>query len=282
MAAGDTVTGLLKWTNTLTTPVLNGQIVLALSGNGFDPSSVSSQDGFYQSSNGTITYDSSTNSGLATLQPGDTGTGSFTFQIKSPAQIATVPDPSVTLAISASGRRVSESGVPDNLSSTLSETLKIASGLTLSSHIVRTVGPFPNSGHWPPTTGTATTYTVLLSAVNGVNSVGGATALMTLPSYVTFTGLASPADGSITYTDSTRTVQWTVGDLSSGASNQAAFQISFLPSVSQTGSSPILVSPQTITATDRFTQTSVSATTDALSTQATSDPAYQTADGAVQ
>jgi len=104
---------------------------------------------------------------------------------------------------------------------------------------------------------------------------------MTLPSYVSFTGLTNPT-GSITYNDSTRTVQWTVGDLASGASSQAAFQISFLPSSSQENSSPPLVGNQNLTGTDRFTQTGVSATAGSLSTQAPNDPAYTQSDGIVQ
>jgi len=80
----------------------------------------------------------------------------------------------------------------------------------------------------------------------------------------------------------TRTVQWTVGDLASGASSQAAFQISFLPSSSQENSSPPLVGNQNLTGTDRFTQTGVSATAGSLSTQAPNDPAYTQSDGIVQ
>lgn len=282
VSAGQQVNGTVQWTNTLKVPVLHGKIVLAFSGGGYDPSSVKTQNGFYQSSNGTITFDSGTNSGLSNLEPGDTGTGTFSFTVKDANALAQLHSPTVTLTISASGTRVNETGVSDSLNSTVVDTLKIASGLSLSSRIVHTVGPFTNSGPWPPVPGTATTYTVLMTAQNGVNATAGDTVTMTLPSYATFTGATSPADGSITYADGSRTVKWVVGDLASGASDQAAFQISFLPSSSQSGTSPVLVSPQTLTATDRFTQTTVTANAQQLDTRASTDPAYTGSDGVVQ
>ncbi len=282
VGAGDTVNGLLKWTNTLPNNVLDAQVTISLAGTGFDPASVSTQDGFYQSSNATIRFDRDTNAGLANLAPGDTGTGTFSFKIKEGSALASLVNPTVSISVSGSGRRVNEAGVPEDLSSTLTRTVKIASGLSLSSNLVKTVGPFANTGPWPPIAGKATTYTVMLTATNGVNSIGGATVSMTLPSYVTFTGATSPIDGSVTYTASTHTVRWVVGDMNPNTNRQSAFQISFLPSTSQQGSSPALVSPQTISGTDRFTQIPVSATASSLDTQTRNDPAYQTVDGAVQ
>ncbi|HVX90216.1 MAG TPA: hypothetical protein VHC20_01080 [Candidatus Paceibacterota bacterium] len=282
VTAGEQVSGTLTWTNRLAVPVLNGTITIAFSGGGYDARSVRVQNGFYQSSNGTITFDATNNGSLRSLAPGASGSGTFNFNVKSADELAQLHSPSVTLAVSAQGTRVDETGVSGTLTSTVTDVIKIASGLGLSSSIVHTVGPFTNSGAWPPVPGSATTYTVELAAHNGVNATAGNTVTMTLPSYVTFTGLTNPADGSVTYNDSTRTVKWVVGDLASGASDQAAFQISFLPSVSQQNSSPILVGSQTLTGTDRFTQTGVSASAGALTTQTPSDPAYSPSDGLVQ
>jgi hypothetical protein len=277
--AGDTVQGVLKWTNTLASNIQNAQIVVTLSGTGYDPASVTTQGGFYQSSNGTITFSPDTSQGLANLSPGDTGTGTFSFRMKTADQFSMTSNPSVGVSVSASGQRVSEAGVPQTLSSTVSRTVKVASGLGLSSSIVHTTGPFPNTGPWPPTSGTPTTYTVMLSASNGANPVGGAAATMTVPSYVTFTG---QTNGGVIYNDATRTITWSIGDMSPNASKQTAFQISFLPSVSQKGQSPALVSPQTLTGTDRFTQTTINTSAPALSTQTKTDPAYAAFDGTVQ
>lgn len=282
VAAGESVQGVLKWTNTLASNVLDAQVTVTLSGNGFETQTVTTQNGFYQSSNNTVRFDRDTNSSLSNVSPGDTGTGTFSFNIKPSSALSSLVNPSVSVSVSASGRRVNEAGVPETLSSTLTRTVKIASGLSVSSRLLKTAGPFVNSGPWPPIAGQETTYAVTLSAVNGVNSVGGAAVTMTLPSYVKFTGATSPIDGSVSYTESTRTVRWSVGDLAPGASREAAFQISFLPSVSQQGTSPTLVSPGKVTGTDRFTQSAINASFPALDTQAKSDPAYQTSMGTVE
>lgn len=280
--AGQTMQGILTWTNTLSSAVQNGVITLKFSGSAFDPNSVSTQNGFYQSTNGTLTFDRDTIPSLANLTAGDTGTGAFSFTIRPVAALAGIKNPTVVISISASGSRTGETGVPETLTASVTKTMKIQSGLALASNIVRTVGQFENSGAWPPVPGSPTTYTVQLSVANGVNPTAGAAVTMTLPSYVTFTQITSPANGSITYNNSTRTVRWNVGDLGSNATAQGAFQISFLPSVSQSGSSPALVSPQTLTGTDRFTQGSVSATAEVLTTQTKTDPSYTPAMGAVQ
>ncbi len=281
VSPGDVVQGTLTWTNNLDSPVLNGVLTISLSGGAYDPRSVVAQNGFYQSSNNTIRFDSSTTSGLDDLEPGDTGVGTFSFKIKSANDLASLRSPSATLTVSASGRRTSESGVASTLNSTLTRTMKVESGLSLSSGIVHTVGPFENSGPWPPVAGVPTTYTVMLTATNGANSTAGSSVTMTLPSYVSFTNVVTPS-GAVTYSDSTRTVRWTVGDLAPNASAQGAFQISFLPSVSQSGTHPMLVSSQSLSGTDRFTQTTVTAHAPALTTDASSDPSYSSADGLVQ
>jgi hypothetical protein len=282
VSAGQTIQGMLTWTNTLSSAVQNAVITLKFAGTALDPASVSTQTGFYQSSDGTLRFDRDTISSLANLAPGDTGTGEFSFAVKPGSALSGVKNPTVAISVSAAGSRTSESGVPETLTATVSKTLKVQSGLALASSVVRTVGAFENSGAWPPVAETPTTYTVQLSVANGVNPTAGAAVTMTLPSYVTFTNVTSPANGTISYNASARTVRWAIGDLGPNATAQGSFQISFLPSASQRGSSPTLVSSQTLTGTDRFTQSSVSATAQALTTKTTADPAYVAADGVVQ
>lgn len=280
--AGQTVQGTLTWTNTLPTAIRDAAVTISFSGSGFDRASVTTQNGFYQSTNGTLTFDRDTMPSLASLAPGDTGAGAFSFDVKPASALSGLSNPSVMLSVSASGRRTSETGVAETLAASVTKTIKIQSGLAFSSRAVHTVGEFENSGAWPPVPGSPTTYTIQLSVANGVNPIAGAAVAMTLPSYVTYAGISTASNGSIAYADATRTVRWNIGNLASNAAANAAFQISFLPSVSQSGSSPALVSSQMLTGTDRFTQGMVSVTARALTTQTTADPAYTAADGSVQ
>jgi hypothetical protein len=109
---------------------------------------------------------------------------------------------------------------------------------------------------------------------------------MILPDYVTYTGQVTPSDGSVTYDDSTHTVTWTIGNVAAGTGSAtkaqtAAFQVSFTPSDSQVGTSPVLVGNQTLTGTDRFTSTSVGMVAPALTIQMPTDSGYSVTFGTV-
>ncbi len=281
VAAGQTVQGVVRWRNTLDDPITDGSVIIALSGNAYDPKSVVADNGFYRSSDNTIRFDRDTDSGLRSIAPGDTGVGTFSFRIKSGSELDSLRNPSATFTVSSSGRRVGQSGVPESLTAVITRSVKIATGISLESRAVRSVGPFTNTGPIPPEPDRETTYTIMLTAQNDVNSIGGATVTMTLPSYVRFTGLTNP-NGSVTYTESTRTVKWVPGDIGPNTTKQASFQVGFTPSSSQSNSSPMIVSAQSLTGTDRFTQTSITSTAPMLTIETDTDPAYDKEDGSVE
>lgn len=270
---------LVTWTNTLPTPVTNARISVALVGDTLDRASVSG-GGFYRSSDSTVLFDSSTNPGLAMLQPGDSGQGTFVFTAKSGGGSA--QSPTVRFNVSVAGQRLSETSVPETLSATLTRTVKVATNLTLASRVVRTTGPFKNTGPWPPEANKETTYTVTYTLTNAGNPVAGTQVLATLPSYVRFTGATSPADGSVKYNETTRTVTWAAGDVVSTGTKSVSFQVALTPSISQQGMSPILVNAQQVSGVDRFTQKPVSGSVRELTTQTTTDPAYTAAFGVVK
>jgi hypothetical protein len=281
---GEAVSGIVTWVNSLMSAMSNAQVTIKLTGNALDPSSVLASNGFYNSSSNTILFTQQTDPSLTVLNPGDTGNGVFSFTTKTGAAFNTLRNPTVQLSVSVSGTPVG--GSQQSITNTLTNTVKVATDLELATRIVHSTGPFPNSGPWPPVPNQPTTYTVLMSVTNTVNSIGGATATMILPSYVTFTGKLTPTDGSLTYDETSRTVTWHIGDVPPGTGTAtppqtAAFQISVTPSVSQSQTTPILVGNQTLTGTDRFTSAQVGNTAPALTTQAGTDPAYKTTFGTV-
>lgn len=278
--AGEPVSGLLSWTNALSVPITNATISVEFSGDALNPSQVAATNGFYQSSSRTIRYDRDTMMALASLAPGDTGNGAFTFNSKTGSALASLRNPTMTLSVSVSGRRAGQSGVAETVSSTLTRTVKIQSDLSLSVRSVRTAGPYANTGPWPPEADKESTYTILLTAGNTVNTVANAAATMTLPSYVRFTGQTSSS--AVKYNESTREVTWTLGDLSPAAAREASFQVALLPSVSQKGTSPVLVSGAALSGFDRFVQKQLTASTLPVTTDTKTDPAYQSGTGVVK
>ena len=73
---------------------------------------------------------------------------------------------------------------------------------------------------------------------------------------------------------------WNVGNILAGAgaissARETSFQISFLPSVSQIGTSPSLVEEVAFTAKDNFTLTNVSSVFPAINTRLGNDPYFK-------
>jgi hypothetical protein len=136
-------------------------------------------------------------------------------------------------------------------------------------------------GPWPPEVDKETTYTVRLSTGNSLNSVANAKVAMTLPPYVRYTGISSSGD-SFSFDEPSRVLTWSIGDLTAGTSQDAAFQIGFTPTASQSGRTPELVGDLRASGFDRFTQTEVSTDADPLTTETVNDPAFQSAFGRVK
>lgn len=285
--AGAAVQGIVSWVNTLATPVLDGQVTVKLSGAALDTSSVSAYGGFYRSSDTSIIYSRETDSGLGNLAPGATGNGTFNFRTKPATTLAGMKNPTITATISVAGRRVGESNVPENISSSVTRTIKVGTDLSLLAKSLYSTGAFNNTGPWPPVADQETTYTIDLALTNTVNSVADGVVSGVLPSYVRYVGATSPSDGSITYNAATRTVTWRAGEVAAGtgfgsSARSAAFQVALLPSVSQRGTSPILMSSIRVTGTDRFTQKALSLTRPDITTQTVSDPGYVQGKGEVR
>ena len=280
---GTPINATLTWVNNLTQPIGDAAAMVTLSGTAFDPKSVTVQGGFFRSSDNTILFSKENNPGLAELAPGDTGAGTFTFSAKSAAALAGIQNPAITATVSVSGVRAGQGNVPQSITSSLVRTIKIGTGVTLSTKILHATGPVPNTGPVPPVPGTETTYTVELAAQNTLNSVGAAKATLVLPSYVRFVSAVSSIAGPapITYDDASRTVTWDVGDIAPGATPTAAFKIAFLPSTSQAGGSPVLLQEETFTGADRFTQLPVTAMLPAMTLQQQSDPGFTPEAGTV-
>jgi hypothetical protein len=268
---GVPVQAVVTWTNTLATPIRNATVSVAFSGGGLDPASVST-NGFYRSSDTTVLFDANTNAALANLQPGDSGQGNITFRAKSASALAGLRNPSILVRVSVAGQRMSEVNVPETISSSLARTIKVGTNLAMTSRVLRTTGPFANTGPLPPTPNQESTYTIVYSLTDSGNAVAGTRVTAALPTYVRFTGATSPADGSITYNEATRTVTWEAGDVASGAAKSAAFQVAITPSTSQIGTSPVLVTSQQVTAVDRFTSKQITGSVPALTTRTPTDP----------
>lgn len=262
---GIPVTGNLSFVNTLTVPLEDATIVVALSGSALDSATITTPNGFYRSSDGTITFSKETLPALARLAPGQTGSGSFAFMVRG-AGAQELRNPIVNVSISVAGRRMSERNVPTTIQSTVTRALKVRTNLALTAAAGRG-GAFTHTGPIPPKADTESTYTITWALANTVNSVGGAMVSAVLPSYVRFTGKTFPVDAAVAYNETTRTVTWSAGDVPAGTSKEIQFQVALTPSASQRSTSPVLVQEASYAGTDRFTAERLTGTAAALTTE---------------
>ena len=279
LAPGTTNDVTLSYTNTLSTDLRDATIVVALSGSAIDYDKVRATNGFYNSSDHTIRYDRDTDPALAVLAPGASGVGAFSFTTVSAAQFGRAP--SVTFVTSDSGTRTGESNVPEQVSASRTETIKAATAIALSAESFHSSGPFANVGPIPPLADEATGYAVVWKVRSAGSAVAGGVVTATLPSYVEYLGNTS-GQGLLSYDSKSRKVTWTVGDLATGATTQAAFQVSLVSSTSQRGTQPDLTGAASFSGYDRFAGVTITASADPVSTETTGDPGYKAENATVQ
>lgn len=280
--AGSKVETAIKWRNNLAYEVSDVSIVVKLSGNSFDKSAVQVEGGLYRSIDNTIVFNKLTDSDLANLEPGQEGASEFEFASFGVGTVtgAALSNPSIVLNISVTGKRVDYEDGQENVLFSDSRKIKITANPQLFAKALYYVGPFKNTGSIPPKAEEETTYTITWTVTNPLNNLSNAKAVAILPPYIKWLGVTSPSAEKLVYDEGTGSVVWNIGSVPAGAgtvsaAREASFQISFLPSVDQIGTSPNLIGETTLTAKDNFTLTGVTSAFSALNISLGSDPYFR-------
>jgi hypothetical protein len=270
----------ITWTNNMPVRVADGEIKVKLSGAALDKFSISVDKGFYNSSDNTLTYSRETNKDLASLEPGEVGRVGFSFSSLSGSSGNVFKNPEIVLDVSIKGKRVSENQVSEEINSSITRKVKLASDFLLTSRAVYFAGPFANTGPIPPVAEKETTYTIIWTVNNSSNIVDDAKITATLPSYIRWVGQISPLEEDVKFNPIGGSITWDIGsinpksDVASSGQKEVAFQIAFSPSISQIGSAPVIINEQRISGFDRFTQTVISSTKRALTTRLSTDSSF--------
>lgn len=283
IAAGKTVRAEIVWGNNSSTKITNARVEAKLLGNVLDKNSVNVNGGYYDSLTNTVIWEAGRTEGLDSLAPGDTGRVSFTFNTLDSSSGLIPQNPSVTITVSGKGARVNENGVPAEVTTAVSRTVKLVSNLALSARVLRSQGPITNSGPVPPKVDVVTTYTVVWTVTNTSNSITGARVTAALPPQVSWTDVVLPADAGLTYDSTGGNITWVVGAVPRNATvgngaRQVAFQVALRPSANQISSSPEIIGGSTITGTDTFTGVTIKNSAPALSTRTSTDSQYRNGD----
>lgn len=278
--SGETIDAHISWTNNLPTRIVDAKIEIKLVGV-VDELSIDPRNGFYDSRTKTIVWDKNSLPELASIDSGGEGEAILRFEILpliSPGS-SLLKNPTVTLAVTTSGNRVSETGVPDRIENMIERKIKVTSEAVFTPRAVYSVGPFQNTGPLPPEVGQETTYTVLWTAINSSNHISRTSVKAALPPYVRWIGATSPSSETISFNEVSREITWNVGRLEAGSGitlppREVAFQIGFTPSVSQLNQTPTILGESTFSGVDEFTQAVVRIVGKALSIALNTDPGY--------
>lgn len=275
--AGETVDVDISLTNTLNAAIYDAVIELAISGNALSDYEVDANRGFYDSRNNLVRFASADIEALKEILPGRTV--NFSVQLLPDPDIERTPQ--LAFEVDAKARRVREGGVAEELVGTAAAVAKVTSVATLLSEVARGTSVFTERGPLPPVAEEETTYTVSFLAENGSNDISGVEVTTSLPPYVSWLNQTAGA-GTFSYSETNRTVTWTAGDIDANQSKIASFQVSFLPSRSQIGTTPTLIGDQRLRGTDTFTGEVVRSNRQALSTRLPEEAGYNSQVGEVQ
>ena len=254
VSPGDTVAVSIAWQNNLPTAVTDVVIVAKLSGLAIDGTTVRSTDGFYRSNDSIVLWDKTTSSGaLANLAPGAKGTVEFSFQMPSGDALTYIPNPYLDISVNAAGKRVSETGVPENMQSSVGQKITVASDIGLAVHGLYYTNPWNSVGPMPPKAGAETTYAIVFTVTNTTNTISDAEVTAHLPPYVRFVGTCSPrsecdADThKVAFNQADGTITWNMGEILPGVGlngtppREMLIVVGLTPSTSQIGQQPSLL-----------------------------------------
>ena len=268
--AGKTLQGSVKWQNNLSEELSDVELSLSFAGPPLNTSSVSAQNGFYQSGSKTIIWTKAQDPGLARVSPGQGGTLFFSFATLLPGEGGVIyTNPTVDLQLTIRATRRGEGQVSQSVSAAASTQVVLSSALSLSAQALHFTGAFSNTGPMPPKAESQTSYTIVWTVGNSSNAIAQAAVSTILPPYMQFVA-ATPGSG-ITYDAGSRTVRWALGDLSAGLgyslpSREVSFQVVLTASDSQVGGSPALTGSAVLSGQDRFAQVPVQASAAAPTT----------------
>lgn len=275
---GDRLSVNIHWKNNLPVAVKNAVLEVGLEGGGWDNKTVYAGRGFYRGGDNTLVWNSSSNSTFAYLGAGQEGDLSFSLDILKNLPVKQANDVNFAIRFNAhmyAGERPQGFDGVD-IDGRLSKEIKISSSLQLSSQGYFYSALIPNDGPLPPKVGQKTTYTVVWSLANWSNDLKNVKVYASLPSYMGWLGHSLPSDEKIDFDETGGKVVWDVGELRAGTgilrpAREIAFQLGLMPSLSQVGGMPVLISDAIAEGDDTFTSVVVRDAKGALTTQLFSD-----------
>ncbi len=262
-------------TNTIDETIYDMKVEVAPTGSAISPSSIVSNNGFYDSNDGTVSWEVSNQKSFDKVLSGDSR--SIGFSVKPNDNYSSA---SYGMKVNVYARRIGETSAQETLLGSVDLSAKYESEVLLGAQASRNNAGFSDIGPIPPQVGETTSYTLTLIAEAGANSLDDAVVKTSLPIHVKWLDKYD-VDGTLEYNAVSKEITWQAGSIPAGVRKQLEMQLSITPSVSQLKSAPVLLKEQYITATDKFTDTEISDSANFITTELSTEMGYQQRNGSV-
>lgn len=260
--SGTKINGVVNVSNNTNDILRDINVAISLDGEVFNEGSVFATNGFYNSNNNTLTWNSETNNMFNELDPRDSYVLQFSFDtlsLSDPDRSYT--DPEIRLDAVVSGTRVSDEDVEEEVTLDTFATIQMVSDVPANIYTAYGDGPFANTGLIPPKVGEPTTYTLVFEIANSSNDLENVKVEALLPSYVDWNGF-SPGSSNVSYDEVSRRMTWDAGFVRAGVGYLTTprvmyANVTFTPSATQVGQQIDLIRESKLTAYDTFTETNI-------------------------
>ena len=264
----------VTYRNTLSVPITNAELSIALSGAAYDQGLVEPVTGFFDTANNKIRWTSQQDPKLASIGPGESGSVNFSIRPRQLTGSSASANPTIKVVLDVLGYQ--SGGTKLTAAAVDTKTFTINSDLNLLARSIHYTGAIQNSGPMPPTPNKETTYTLELRITNTRNRIAGAKLVTKLPTYVSWKEVILPQTETqnVSYNQVTRELVWDIGDVQGGsasASRTLSLKVGITPSANQVGTAPLLTDALTLTGRDTFTNQDLTITKLPLSTQVLND-----------
>lgn len=285
---GSVINGSMDLSNNLDVPIYDVVVESKISGPILSANSIKSNSGFFDSNTQILRWNKFYNKDLESILPHNTVELVYAFGLIRSfiPESSKINNPTFVTDITVKAKRRLESGVPEDIISTMRRSIKVITDARFSSSITHNTGPIENEGTIPPVVGQKTEYTVTWAVTNTFNEIADAKVKAVLPDYVNWNNVVVGPGEKVSYNPDSREIAWDIGTMkaqSGGkvALRQVSFQIGFVPSQSQVLTTPMLVGIADFVARDTFTNTAISDQDEGLTTDLPTDPLYTYKDSQV-
>jgi len=284
----------IKFTNN--TDIALSQLVLKayLQGEMFDFKTLSlSEKGFFDSLNNIVTWSAAGVSSLALLPPGESGEVQFTVYLKKDFSITDSNDKNFQASMRA---ELETLNVPPQfnidklkIEKTLNSKINTNIVLQAKGYHNETTANISNFGPIPPQVNKTTAYTIHWQITNASNDLENVKVTTVLPQGIewknVYTSLGEGAQ--LEYNERTKLIVWKINRIPAATGflipvSELVFQVAITPSITQVGTTPVLIDESKLEAKDIFTGEILEVFDTAIATDIPDDPSVGSGMGRVE